>query len=177
MALGNQNLKFSFHSVNRRMDPNRKNSHLLSEILPLAYILKFSIYFLYVGFCFKHGLLVLFHGHYFCRVSLSPFLVAVSKFAQASSVSLSVGMRFKMKFETEDTSDRRWKKKLLHFFVNFIHSFVTNYAHLSLFKIDILLIPSHLFEFILRVFTLLWIQIKDLKSTPFCQSLHSFELM
>eukprot|EP00250_Pteridium_aquilinum_P019125 c24307_g1_i3 orf=1325-3658(-) len=40
------------------------------------------------------------------RISLSAFLVPVEKFLKAMSVTLSVGMRFKMHFETEDASDR-----------------------------------------------------------------------
>nr|ARR29289.1 auxin response factor 2 [Cyrtomium guizhouense] len=40
------------------------------------------------------------------RMSLSAFLVPLEKFSKALSVSLSVGMRFKMHFETEDASDR-----------------------------------------------------------------------
>ncbi|KAI5056269.1 hypothetical protein GOP47_0028087 [Adiantum capillus-veneris] len=40
------------------------------------------------------------------RISCCSFLVPVEKFAKAMSVSLSVGMRFKMQFEAEDASDR-----------------------------------------------------------------------
>lgn len=40
------------------------------------------------------------------RMSLSAFLVPLQKFSKSLSVSLSVGMRFKMHFETEDASDR-----------------------------------------------------------------------
>lgn len=40
------------------------------------------------------------------RMSSSSFLVPLDKFSKAMSVSLSVGMRFKMQFETEDASER-----------------------------------------------------------------------
>ncbi|MCO5615040.1 hypothetical protein L7F22_069328 [Adiantum nelumboides] len=40
------------------------------------------------------------------RISASSFLVPVEKFSKAMSLTLSVGMRFRMQFETEDASDR-----------------------------------------------------------------------
>lgn len=50
----------------------------------------------------------IFSVFYKPRVSLSAFLVPVDTFARAMSVTLSVGMRFKMRFETEDASDRSY---------------------------------------------------------------------
>jgi auxin response factor len=41
------------------------------------------------------------------RASPSSFIVSVEKLAKASLNGLSVGMRFKMKFEGEDASERR----------------------------------------------------------------------
>nr|ARR29290.1 auxin response factor 2 [Cyrtomium guizhouense] len=54
------------------------------------------------------GTRTMFSVYYKPRVSLSAFLVPVDKLARAKSVSLSVGMRFKMRFETEDASDRSY---------------------------------------------------------------------
>ncbi|KAI5066013.1 hypothetical protein GOP47_0018637 [Adiantum capillus-veneris] len=50
----------------------------------------------------------IFSAYYKPRVSLSAFLVPVEKFAKTMSMTLSVGMRFKMRFETEDASDRSY---------------------------------------------------------------------
>ena len=41
------------------------------------------------------------------RASPSSFIVPVEKLAKASINELSVGMRFKVKFEGEDASERR----------------------------------------------------------------------
>ncbi|MCO5608168.1 hypothetical protein L7F22_062374 [Adiantum nelumboides] len=50
----------------------------------------------------------MFSVFYKPRVSFSAFLVPVDKFAKTMSMMLSVGMRFKMRFETEDASDRSY---------------------------------------------------------------------
>eukprot|EP00250_Pteridium_aquilinum_P011823 c20330_g1_i1 orf=342-2801(+) len=54
------------------------------------------------------GTRTMFSVYYKPRVSLSAFLVPVEKFAKAMSTTLSVGMRFKMRFETEDACDRSY---------------------------------------------------------------------
>lgn len=50
----------------------------------------------------------MFSVFYKPRVSLSAFLVPAHKFAKAMARSLSVGMRFKMRFETDDASERSY---------------------------------------------------------------------
>nr|ARR29262.1 auxin response factor 2 [Ceratopteris pteridoides] len=54
------------------------------------------------------GTRTIFKVYYKPRVSLSPFLVPAERFMRALSATLSVGMRFKMRFETEDASDRSY---------------------------------------------------------------------
>ncbi|MCL7040173.1 hypothetical protein MKW94_019765, partial [Papaver nudicaule] len=49
----------------------------------------------------------LFHIDYTPRVSPSEFLIPFRKFSKGSNLSLSVGMRFKMRFEAEDATDQR----------------------------------------------------------------------
>lgn len=44
----------------------------------------------------------------FCRTSRSEFLVSVNKYLEARSHKLSVGMRFKMRFEGEEVPERRY---------------------------------------------------------------------
>ncbi|KAH7292927.1 hypothetical protein KP509_28G004000 [Ceratopteris richardii] len=50
----------------------------------------------------------IFSVFYKPRVSHSAYLVPAGKFERSMSVTLSVGMRFKMRFETEDASDRSY---------------------------------------------------------------------
>jgi hypothetical protein len=48
----------------------------------------------------------IFH-RFFCRVSSSEFIIPVNKFMKSLDCSYSVGMRFRMRFETEDSAERR----------------------------------------------------------------------
>ncbi|XP_015956412.1 auxin response factor 3 isoform X1 [Arachis duranensis] len=48
-----------------------------------------------------------FSVHYNPRVSSSDFIIPVHKFLKSLDYSYSVGMRFRMRFETEDAADRR----------------------------------------------------------------------
>ncbi|XP_026448420.1 auxin response factor 3-like isoform X1 [Papaver somniferum] len=50
----------------------------------------------------------LFHINYTPRVSPSEFLIPFQKFSKGSGLSLSIGMRFKMRFETEDSTEQRY---------------------------------------------------------------------
>ncbi|KAL4204757.1 hypothetical protein AMTRI_Chr01g133660 [Amborella trichopoda] len=50
----------------------------------------------------------LFTVYYKPRTSPSGFIIGVNKYLEAMNHRLSVGMRFKMKFEGEDTSERRY---------------------------------------------------------------------
>ena len=42
-----------------------------------------------------------------CRVSPGEFIVALDRFKNSVNLHLAVGMRFKMKFEAEDSTERR----------------------------------------------------------------------
>lgn len=42
------------------------------------------------------------------RTSRSEFIVSLNKYLEARSYKLSVGMRFKMKFEGEEVPERRY---------------------------------------------------------------------
>ncbi|XP_029126023.1 auxin response factor 3 isoform X2 [Cajanus cajan] len=46
--------------------------------------------------------------HYNPRVSSSEFIIPIHKFLKSLDYSYSVGMRFRMRFETEDTAERRF---------------------------------------------------------------------
>lgn len=46
--------------------------------------------------------------HYIYRTSRSEFIVTVNKYLEARSHKLSVGMRFKMRFEGEEVPERRY---------------------------------------------------------------------
>ncbi|GMP74539.1 hypothetical protein CsSME_00031939 [Camellia sinensis var. sinensis] len=48
-----------------------------------------------------------FNVRYNPRASLSEFIIPFRKFSKSLSHSSSVGMRFKMRFETEDATERR----------------------------------------------------------------------
>nr|ARR29286.1 auxin response factor 2 [Cyrtomium guizhouense] len=50
----------------------------------------------------------MFAVYYKPRVSPAEFIIPLERFKSSLSVSLAVGMRFKMKFETEDASERRY---------------------------------------------------------------------
>ncbi|KAK9085425.1 hypothetical protein Sjap_025836 [Stephania japonica] len=49
-----------------------------------------------------------FHISYTPRANPSEFIVPFSKFAKSFNCSFAVGMRFKMRFETEDAAERRY---------------------------------------------------------------------
>lgn len=50
----------------------------------------------------------MFSVYYKPRVSPAEFIIPVDRFKKAVSCNLAVGVRFKMKFETEDASERRY---------------------------------------------------------------------
>eukprot|EP00250_Pteridium_aquilinum_P018377 c24059_g4_i1 orf=2-2485(-) len=50
----------------------------------------------------------MFSIYYKPRVSPAEFIIPLERFKSSLSVNLAVGMRFKMKFETEDASERRY---------------------------------------------------------------------
>lgn len=50
----------------------------------------------------------MFSIYYKPRVSPAEFIIPLDRFKSALSVNLAVGVRFKMKFETEDASERRY---------------------------------------------------------------------
>lgn len=50
----------------------------------------------------------MFSVYYKPRVSPSPFIIPVESLAKAMARNLSVGMRFKMRFETDDASERSY---------------------------------------------------------------------
>lgn len=51
---------------------------------------------------------MLLNKHFIFRTSRSEFIVSVNKYLEARSHKLSVGMRFKMRFEGEEVPERRY---------------------------------------------------------------------
>lgn len=53
------------------------------------------------------GIVILKFQQFMCRTSRSEFIVGVNKYLEAQNHKLSVGMRFKMRFECEEVPERR----------------------------------------------------------------------
>ena len=66
---------------------------LLSEILAWIFLLN-KVFYLFIYFVF--------------RTSRSEFIVNLNKYIEAQNHKLSVGMRFKMRFEGEEVPERRY---------------------------------------------------------------------
>ena len=66
---------------------------LLSEILAWIFLLN-KVFYLFIYFVFRT-----------CR---SEFIVNLNKYIEAQNHKLSVGMRFKMRFEGEEVPERRY---------------------------------------------------------------------
>lgn len=49
-----------------------------------------------------------------CRASSSAFIIPLQKFLKSLDHPFSVGMRFKMRFETEDAAERRFGSHECH---------------------------------------------------------------
>jgi len=47
-------------------------------------------------------------SHLFHRTSRSEFVVSVNKYLEAKNHKMSVGMRFKMRFEGDESPERRY---------------------------------------------------------------------
>jgi len=52
----------------------------------------------------------------FLRTSRSDFIVSVNKYLEAKKQKMSVGMRFKMRFEGDEAPERRYSLDLLSSF-------------------------------------------------------------
>lgn len=97
--------------------PHQVVVHLLSTtILGTEIYLPFYICFFFSWWAFGHS----WNLH---RTSPSPFVIPVARYNKATYMQPSVGMRFAMMFETEESSKRRFVHFLFSFYIAFVFCF------------------------------------------------------
>lgn len=76
------------------------------------------------------SLLLLFH----CRVGSSEFIIPIHKFLKSRDYSYSVGMRFRMRFESEDAAERRFAYIMCAFSILILdNSIKEKFNHISFY--------------------------------------------